>query len=174
MPKHLVSVFVLAAALLPLPADAAAADSNDPPIRFALKDVSGRDVSVSDFAGKKAIVIAFTGTECPVNNYYMPRLKELHDQFAPKGVQFLAVNGNAQDAVDKVAGWALLAGAVPLAGRVLVVSGRLGFEILQKAAVAGCPVVAAVSAPTSLSVDAARRLGVTAVGFLREGRFQPR
>lgn len=74
------------------------------------------------------------------------------------------------NAVDKVVGWALTAGLLPLHDAILMVSGRLSFEIVQKAAVAGIPVVAAVSAPSSLAVATGERFEQTLVGFLRDGR----
>jgi FdhD protein len=73
------------------------------------------------------------------------------------------------NAVDKAIGEQLLAGTLPLADRIMQVSGRVSFEIVQKAAVAGVPVLSAVGAPSSLAVDAAERLGVTIVGFVRDG-----
>jgi FdhD protein len=75
------------------------------------------------------------------------------------------------NALDKVIGSQYVAGALPLHERLLIVSGRVSFEIVQKAAVAGIPIVAAVSAPSSLAIETAERLGVTLVGFLRGDRF---
>jgi FdhD protein len=71
------------------------------------------------------------------------------------------------NAVDKVVGWALLAGRIPLGGMGLQVSGRVSFEIVQKALRAGAPLVSAVSGVSSLGVDLAERAGITLIGFVR-------
>lgn len=75
------------------------------------------------------------------------------------------------NAVDKVIGWAATQGRLPLTGQVLFVSGRVAFEIVQKALVAGVPAVVAVSAPTTLAVDLAEESGLTLCGFVRGGQM---
>jgi len=74
-------------------------------------------------------------------------------------------------AVDKLVGWALLDGRVPLDDHILMVSGRSSYEIAQKALVARIPTLCSVSAPSSLAVDVARRFGMTLIGFVRDARF---
>ncbi len=75
------------------------------------------------------------------------------------------------NALDKVVGWAFRVGRLPLSESVLCVSGRLSFELVQKAAVAGCPLLVAVGAPSSLAIELAADRGVTLCGFVRDGRI---
>ena len=92
--------------------------------------------------------------------------------FTPRG-ELIAIREDVgrHNALDKVVGSQVQAGALPLHDRILMVSGRVSFEIVQKAAVAGVPIICAVSAPSDLAIETAERLGVTLVGFLRGDGF---
>jgi FdhD protein len=92
--------------------------------------------------------------------------------FSPDGtLEEIREDIGRHNATDKLVGTFLMRGELPLSGRVLVVSGRTGFEIVQKAFAAGIPIVASVSAPSSLAVALAETGGVTLIGFLRGRRF---
>jgi FdhD protein len=91
--------------------------------------------------------------------------------FTPKGDLACAREDvGRHNAMDKVIGWAFRTGALPLADAILCVSGRVSFELVQKAAVAGCPIVVAVGAPSSLAIELAENRRVTLCGFVRDGR----
>jgi FdhD protein len=92
--------------------------------------------------------------------------------FSPEG-ELLCVREDVgrHNAMDKVVGWAFGISRLPLADAILCVSGRLSFELVQKAAVAGCPLLVAVGAPSTLAVELAADRGVTLCGFVRDGRM---
>ena len=102
-------LLAIAAVVCLLPGSASRAAQDPPPTRlgqkvadFTLKDTAGQAVSLHGFKDRKAVVVIFIGTECPISNAFMPRLAELHKKYAPRGVQFLAVNSNEQDTAKQV------------------------------------------------------------------------
>lgn len=142
--------------------------------KAALDDIEVRCAPVGPGPEVPASVLAGLPDELRTAQKLFERTGGLHGAglFTPEG-EILSAREDVgrHNAVDKVIGEQLLAGRLPLADRILQVSGRVSFEIVQKAAVAGIPIVAAVSAPTSLAVEAGERFGQTIVGFVRDGRL---
>jgi len=142
--------------------------------KASLDDVAVRCDPLPDGPRVEAAVIAALPDRLRSGQAVFDRTGGLHASglFDAAG-KLLAVREDVgrHNALDKLIGAAALAGELPLHDRLLAVSGRASFEIVQKAAVAGIPVVAAVSAPTDLAVEAAERVGMTLVGFVRDGGF---
>jgi FdhD protein len=127
---------------------------------------SGLEVSPARLAGLPARLREAQGLFATTGGIHAAAL------FDAEG-ELLAVREDVgrHNALDKLIGWALGEGLLPLYRHVVLVSGRSSYEILQKCLVAGVPVVCAVSAPSSLAVELAERFGITLIGFLRGDRF---
>jgi FdhD protein len=142
--------------------------------KAALDEVEVRCAPVGEGPGVPAGVVRQLPELLAARQNVFDRTGGLHAaaRFAAAG-ELVAVREDVgrHNALDKLIGHALLERALPLADNVLLVSGRLSFELVQKAAIAGIPVLCAVSAPSSLAVAAAERFGQTVVGFLRGERF---
>jgi FdhD protein len=140
--------------------------------KAALDDVEVRCAPVAPGPEVSADVLVSLPDRLRAGQKVFARTGGLHAAglFTPEGeLVTLREDVGRHNAVDKVIGEQLLAGRLPLSGHVLQVSGRASFEIVQKAAVAGIPIVSAVSAPSSLAVEAGERFGMTIVGFVRDG-----
>jgi FdhD protein len=141
--------------------------------KAALDDVEVRCAPVAEGPTVSADVLVSLPERLRARQRLFDRTGGLHAAglFTPDGsIVALREDVGRHNAVDKVVGEMVLASRVPLSGLVLQVSGRASFEIVQKAAIAGIPIVSAVSAPSSLAVEAGARFGMTIAGFVREGR----
>jgi FdhD protein len=141
--------------------------------KAALDDVEVRCAPVAEGPPVRADVLVSLPDRLRARQRVFDRTGGLHAAAlcTPEGdIVGLREDVGRHNAVDKVIGEQVLAGRVPVDSHVLQVSGRASFEIVQKAAVAGIPIVSAVSAPSSLAVEAGERFGMTIVGFVRDGR----
>ena len=141
--------------------------------KAALDDVEVRCAPVADGPVVPADVLAALPDRLRSSQRVFDRTGGVHAAglFTPDGeLLTLREDVGRHNAVDKVIGEHVLVGRLPLGDHVLQVSGRASFEIVQKAAMAGIPIVSAVSAPSSLAVEAGERFGMTIVGFVRDGR----
>lgn len=142
--------------------------------KAALDDVEVRCAPVADGSPMSADVLVSLPERLRSKQRVFDRTGGLHAAglFTTEGeLVSLREDVGRHNAVDKVIGEQVLAGAVPLSHHVLQVSGRASFEIVQKAAVAGIAIVSAVSAPSSLAVEAGNRFNMTIAGFVRDRRF---
>ena len=141
--------------------------------KAALDDVEVQCAPVADGPVVPADVLAALPDRLRSSQRVFDRTGGVHAAglFTPDGeLLTLREDVGRHNAVDKVIGEHVLVGRLPLGDHVLQVSGRASFEIVQKAAMAGIPIVSAVSAPSSLAVEAGERFGMTIVGFVRDGR----
>ncbi|MEX1264502.1 MAG: formate dehydrogenase accessory sulfurtransferase FdhD [Actinomycetota bacterium] len=141
--------------------------------KAALDDIEVRCAPVADGPQVPVEVLVSLPDRLRSKQLVFDRTGGLHAAglFTPEGeIVTLREDVGRHNAVDKVIGEQVLAGAVPLANHVLQVSGRASFEIVQKAAVGGIAIVSAVSAPSSLAVEAGNRFNMTIVGFVRGSR----
>jgi FdhD protein len=137
-----------------------------------LDDLHKRGIRKVTPSAHAAEVLAALTEDLPARQKVFAKTGGLHAAalLAPDlAVRWVREDVGRHNAVDKVIGAALMAGELPLSGWTLVCSGRIGYEIVQKAIVAGVSALVAVSAPTSLALDTAREFGLTVVGFARNG-----
>jgi FdhD protein len=139
--------------------------------RLSIDDLTSRCSPLHDDSRISAATLTRMCTGMREHQHIFARTGGVHAAalFEPSGAEaVIREDVGRHNAVDKVIGALVHARALPANGRVLIVSGRLSFEIVQKAAVAGIPIVASISAATSLAIDLASRMNITLVAFVRD------